>query len=81
MAHLLTHHDKYHVHALLGLAALLHFLLRYTMLFACGDAFANDRMFCFNVLSVLLHSALPLSALPLPIPQARNFSAPMIWQE
>lgn len=81
MAHLLTDHDKYHLHALLGLAVLLHFVLRWGMLLAYGDAFGNAGMFCFNVLTVLLHAALPLSALSLPIPQARNFSAPMIWPE
>lgn len=81
MAHLFTHHDKYHIHALLGLAVLLHFLFRFGMLVVYGDAFVNEKMLLFNVLTVLMHSALPLSALPLPIPQARNFSAPMIWQE
>lgn len=81
MAHLLTHHDKYHIHALLGLTTLLHFLFRWIMLFVYGDAFVNKKMFWFNVLTMLLHSALPLSALPLPIPHSRNFSAPMIWQE
>ncbi|KAL1521316.1 hypothetical protein AB1Y20_020983 [Prymnesium parvum] len=81
MAHLLTNHDKYHMHALLGLAVLLHFLFRWGMLLAYGDAFGNDGMLRFHVLMVLLHAALPLSALPLPIPRARNFSAPMIWQE
>lgn len=81
MARLLTNHDKYHIHAILGLMVLMHYSLRWYLIFMHGDAFSNQNNMLFNVLAVLLHSALPLSALPLPIPRARNLVAPMIWEE
>mmetsp|Transcript_38714 Transcript_38714/g.93977 ORF Transcript_38714/g.93977 Transcript_38714/m.93977 type:complete len:356 (+) Transcript_38714:45-1112(+) len=81
MARLVTHHDPYHVHKTLGLAALLHFLLRIACFFWTGSAFATGEPLWLTSAGVLLHGVLSFSSLLLPLPTKRNFSAPMIWPE
>lgn len=81
MAHLFTHHDRHRVHAILGSLVLLHFVVRWTMLCVSGDAFVNREASLLNLVGVFLHMALPLSSLRLPIPTARNHTAPIIWHE
>jgi hypothetical protein len=39
MAHLIPDHNPYHIHKVLGLLVLLHYLHRYYLIFAYGTAF------------------------------------------
>jgi hypothetical protein len=82
MAHLVTSHDPYHIHKILGLLALLSYVYRYYLAFATGSAFPNHRsMSVFAICSVVPHGLLSWSSLLLPLPKTRNFSSPMIWPE
>ena len=81
MAFLLTHHDPYHIHAILGLFVLFSFLTRLLNIFIFGTAFPETESKLFTYCSILSHSILPISSLLLPIPAKRNFSSPMIWPE
>lgn len=80
MATLLTHHDKFHIHAIFGLLSLINFIYRWIMIFYKGNAFYNDTTNTATV-STLLHLGLPLTSFLLPIPEKRNYTAPMIWKE
>ena len=84
MAKLLTDHDPGHLHAILGLIALLHFLGRILNAFLLGDAFPYSGTrsgLCADMLLVSVHILLPAASLLLPLPVKRNFSSPMIWPE
>ena len=82
MAHLVTSHDPYHIHKILGLLALLSYIYRYYLVFATGSAFPNHRSISFfAICSVVTHGLLSWSSLLLPLPKTRNFSSPMIWPE
>ena len=91
MAKLFTHHDRFHVHKVLGLLALLHYLYRFALLYRCGDAFPSSGPSSGSGSSVeeyesplmasagvLLHGLLSWSSLLLPLPSKRNFNAPMV---
>ena len=90
MAKLFTHHDKYHVHKVLGLLALLHYLYRIALLCRCGDAFPPNNGVGSSQhhhhgagagvasAGVILHGLLSWSSLLLPLPSKRNFNAPMV---
>ena len=81
MAHLITHHDPYHIHKSLGLLVLLHYLYRFYLVFQTGTAFPPSEPTAVALCSVLLHGLLSWSSLLLPLPHRRNFSKPMIWPE
>jgi hypothetical protein len=88
MAHLITDHDPYHIHKVLGLLVLLHYLHRYYVIFAYGTAFpawsissSGSAPPLLDAFAILLHGALSWSSLLLPLPQRRNFDRPMIWPE
>jgi hypothetical protein len=81
MAKLITHHDKFHIHKILGLLVLLHYLYRFGLLFRHGTAFPSSESPLVASLGVLLHGLLSWSSLLLPLPSKRNFNAPMIWPE
>ncbi len=81
MAFLITHHDPYHIHAILGLIVLLSFLTRIINIIIFGTAFPDSESKIFSCCCILSHGILPLSSLFLPIPAKRNFSSPMIWPE
>ena len=81
MANLITNHDPYHIHKLLGLASLLNYLLRLYYLFSYGTAFPSHEPFSQAVCCVLVHGILSTSSLLLPLPLKRNFASPMIWPE
>ena len=81
MAKLFTHHDRYHVHKILGLLVLLHYIYRFALLYRCGDAFPPPNMESPHWASsagVILHGLLSWSSLLLPLPTKRNFNAPMV---
>lgn len=87
MAHLLTSHDPFHLHALCGLACLAHFAWRLWLLVTVGSAFpaaSGDARWGHRRLdtaAVLLHAALHASSFRFDLPRARNFTKPMIWRE
>lgn len=81
MAHLITDHDPFHVHKLLGLFCLLHFLFRLLNLTLHGTAFPESESTAVQVGCVLAHGLLSWSSLLLPLPAKRNYSSPMIWPE
>lgn len=81
MAHLFTNHDPFHIHKTLGLLALLNFLLRIYYALRYGNSFPDFESKTFACASVLVHAALPIASLALPLPAKRNFTNPMIWPE
>jgi hypothetical protein len=81
MTFLFTHHDSYHIHAVLGLFVLISFLTRLINIVMFGTAFPETESTLITYGSILCHGFLPLSSLLLPIPTKRNFSSPMIWPE
>lgn len=81
MAHLITHHDPFHVHKILGLLALLHFLYRAYLVLTTGLAFTPTEGMWTAVACVALHAALSWTSLLLPLTARRLFTAPMIWPE
>ena len=77
MVNLLTHNDKYRIHATLGSVCLIQFILRLTYAYYFNDAFIYSN---YNNL-VNLHILLNLSSIFLHLPEKRNFNSPMIWPE
>lgn len=81
MAKLITNHDPFHIHKILGLLVLIHYIYRFFLLFSSNTAFPeNEDPFVASV-GVFLHGLLSWSSLLLPLPAKRNFSSPMIWPE
>mmetsp|Transcript_68463 Transcript_68463/g.216575 ORF Transcript_68463/g.216575 Transcript_68463/m.216575 type:complete len:329 (-) Transcript_68463:85-1071(-) len=79
MAKLLSHHDRFHVHAVLGLLALVHFACRICSLFVLfQDTFTPSWISaCMLLVHVLLHA----TSFQFVLPRNRIFSKPMIWAE
>jgi len=79
MAKLLTHHDKFHVHACLGILALLHFGYRFWCMFAKGQhSFTADAT---SLAALSIHFLLHVTSFQFVLPKQRQFSKPMIWKE
>lgn len=79
MAKLLSHHDKFHVHAMLGLTALIHFLYRFLYMFTLrAESFTYGR---FSFGSLLVHFLLHVSSFQFDLPANRIWTKPMIWRE
>lgn len=87
MAHLLTNHDPYRLHACLGVLCLLHFMYRYVRLLCTGGAFGEfdnatyPHTKVFDVCAIGLHGALHATSFQFHLPRARNYHKPMIWTE
>ena len=82
MANLITNHDPFHVHKILGLFVLLHFIYRFYLVATTGRAFSSPKEPTYiSICGVLLHGVLSWSSLLLPLPTKRNFAKPMIWPE
>ncbi len=81
MAHLITHHDPFHIHKILGVLVLLHYIYRFYLLFETGTAFPAAESSSLAIGGVVLHGLLSWSSLLLPLPTRRNFAKPMIWPE
>jgi hypothetical protein len=81
MAHLFTRHDPFHVHKVLGLLALLNFVLRIYYAVRYRNSFPAFEPKAVACASVVVHGLLPVASLALPLPAKRNFSNPMIWPE
>jgi len=79
MAKLFSHHDRFHVHAVLGFSALLHMFYRLGVFLLYGeDTFAPGY---WTFLSLMLHALLHVSSFQFVLPKQRNWAKPMIWNE
>lgn len=81
MAHLITHHDPFHIHKILGVLVLLHYIYRFYTVLQTGTAFPTAESPSLAIGGVVLHGLLSWSSLLLPLPTRRNFAKPMIWPE
>ena len=81
MAKLITRHDPFHIHKTLGLLALLNFVLRIYYAIRYRNSFPDFESKTFACACVVVHAALPIVSLSLPLPAKRNFVNPMIWPE
>lgn len=75
---LVTREDVFHLHKILGIAALSHFI--YRIIYGFHDH-ANSSIFSYLPFWILVHLTLSASSLIFHIPQNRIRSAPMIWPE
>ena len=80
MTKLLTRHDMYHVHAILGILSILHMIWRFILAIIYGNAFITDSVLSNNVL-LLLHFFLHITSFQFLLPYNRNMNDPMIWNE
>lgn len=79
MAKLLSHHDRYHSHAILGLLALLHFAYRfYTVLIEQRESFSPGF---WSAATLLVHVFLHVLSFQFELPRNRIWTKPMIWRE
>jgi len=94
MAKLFTNHDPYHIHKLIGLLCLIHFVLRFGLWVQHGTVFPQKMVefhtsippldlsnIALNIGCLVMHLLLHATSFLLPVPAKRNFSAPMIWRE
>lgn len=81
MTKLVTKHDPFHVHKLLGGAVLLHFAARITLLVCTGNAFPPSEPKKVATMCIMLHAVLSWSSLVFSVPRSRHAGAPMIWPE
>jgi hypothetical protein len=77
---LFTHHDKYHLHKVLGFGCLFNFFLRIYWLLAYGSMYiyADAR---YSLLIPVAHLTLSLSSLIFQVPLTRLNSKIIIWKE
>uniref|UniRef100_A0A6C0K675 Uncharacterized protein n=1 Tax=viral metagenome TaxID=1070528 RepID=A0A6C0K675_9ZZZZ len=83
---LFTHHDKYHLHKVLGFGCLFNFFLRIYWLLAYGSMYiyADSPHLPHSPLSLLIpvaHLTLSLSSLIFQVPLTRLNSKIIIWKE
>lgn len=79
MAKLMTHHDKFHVHAILGVTALLHFFYRFGYLFIFRrESFQPDVK---SAVMLGVHFCLHATSFQFELPRNRMWTKPMIWRE
>ncbi len=79
MAYLITHHDKFHVHAFLGFFCLFNYLYRSLLHIVYGSVFL-DKSNAWYIIGMYIF--LSLSSLQFVIPSSRvKGQRPMIWRE
>ena len=92
MAKLITNHDPFHIHKILGVFVLFSFLYRFLYgalvrgfvfcsIANAKDGLCHDYQVHYDAVCIFLHGVLSWSSLLLPLPKKRNFSSPMIWTE
>jgi hypothetical protein len=77
---LFTHHDKYHLHKVLGFGCLFNFFLRIYWLLAYGSMYIYADS-SYSLLIPVAHLTLSLSSLIFQVPQTRLNSKIIIWKE
>ena len=75
---LITKEDPFHIHKLLGIICLLHFVYRYFLFFYYGSMMIISS---FDMGLIILHALLSLSSLIFHISGVRNKNSPMIYPE
>lgn len=81
---LFTHHDRYHLHKVLGFGCLFNFFLRIYWLIANGSMYIYADTQSQSLLPLLIpiaHLTLSLSSLIFQVPQTRINSKIIIWKE
>lgn len=79
MAKLFSNHDKFHIHAILGLSALLHFFFRFAYLFGrFQDSFTPGVV---SAITLGVHVLLHATSFQFVLPRNRLWTKPMIWRE
>ena len=85
---LITHHDPFHVHKILGILSVLSFLYRYAWVypttgelgFTMNDATPHAWR-AFNWISITVHTLLAVSSIVFVVPRKRIPSKPMVIYE
>ena len=77
---LFTHHDKYHLHKVLGFGCLFNFFLRIYWLLANGSMYIYADS-SYSLLIPVAHLTLSLSSLIFQVPLTRLNSKIIIWKE
>ena len=80
MDHLITLHDTFNVHKILGFGCLAHYGIRFYWKFRYGSMFLNNTAIT-TYLSPLAHLTLSLSSFMFSIPTYRFNSKVIIWRE
>jgi len=75
---LFTPEDGYHIHKILGIVVLIHYLFQFSYVFIIGEFYFTNVIIPFII---LIHGLLSASSLIFHIPQKRNPAAPMIYPE
>lgn len=80
---LFTHHDRYHLHKVLGFGCLFNFFLRIYWLIANGSMYiyADGQPLLLSLLIPIAHLTLSLSSLIFQVPLTRLNSKIIIWKE
>lgn len=74
-----THHDRFHMHKVLGFGALAHFMIRWMWWWMYGTmGWSNSAL---DLWVVVWHMALSLSSFLFPVRVDRNPSHQIIWKE
>lgn len=86
MSKLFTKHDAFHIHAIIGILCLIHFLYRYLRLCVYGCAFGEYELHyvhtkVFDTFCVLFHVLLHTTSFQFHLPAQRSEKRPMIWTE
>ena len=79
MAYLVSKHDLFHIHKLIGFICLFHFIYRIYLVFIYGNAFFNNIV--FDTCCVILHLILNITSFYFVLNKNRYFNKPIIWTE
>ena len=75
---LVTKEDSYHVHKILGIFSLIHYIYRYYLLLVYGSMFLKTPI---DMYTIVLHGCLSVSSLIFHLPLKRHAKLPMIYPE
>jgi len=81
MFKLVTAEDKFHLHKLVGVFCLTHYIFRFVSLLVTGSMGFEQHSAAKIVFFFLMHALLSWSSLIFHLPQRRNRVKPMIWPE
>jgi hypothetical protein len=81
MAKLLSHHDPYHIHAICGIGALVHFLFRFRLIFLDVDSAGFGRNLPWDVVSMLVLALPNVTSYVFTIVNVKKNDGFSIWKE